>query len=136
MFIFRKIYSTKKHFQNPDLILSMLDESEHEKLNKNTMKNIFKNSNKFNTYFTTEYNVINNRKVRLPAGVGNNNLGLLLQKKNKYKKLPQLKNPYLVAYIAGNVSNESQVENALSCLGYFYSKSFKKKIKVKSLMLL
>ena len=119
--------SIPKSFQNPDIILSMLDGTEYEELRIKSMKNILKSSNRFNTYYTTEYNVSNNnyKNVRLPTGVGQKNLGLLLQKRKKYKKIKSIKHPYLVAYIAGNISDGGVVDDALKCLGYFINRSLK-----------
>ena len=107
-----------KNFKNPDLILSMLDAN--ESVNFNVMKKIFPKSNRFNTYYSTEYNVYANRSVRLPSGAGSHNLGLLLQKVKKNKKPKSLKNPYLVAYVATDLSGIS------SCLGRFLNTVLKK----------
>ena len=64
---------------------------------------LVKNSNKFNTFFFTEYNMAINKDIRFNIGVGQNRLGLLLEDKPaKIAKIEKLKNPYTIIYIAQN----------------------------------
>lgn len=70
--------------------------------------NLVKNSNKFNTFFFSEYNYPLNKYVLFNTGLGDDRMGLLMTDKEPTKKIPSLKNPYSVVYIA---ENDSHLEN-------------------------
>jgi len=67
---------------------------------------LVKNSNPFNTFFFTEYNMAINPYIKFNIGVGKGRLGLLIEDRptGNLEPLEMLKNPYSIIYIANNDS--------------------------------
>jgi hypothetical protein len=62
---------------------------------------LVKNSNRFNTFFLTEYNVALHKDILFNVGVGKGRLGLFLvdNDKKRRKRLTVLQHPYSIIYI-------------------------------------
>ena len=75
--------------------------------NFNHVRSLINNSNRFNTYFFTEYNLPLDKDILFNIGVGDNRLGLFLTDNDTPSKLPNLNYPYSVIYIAENDDNLS-----------------------------
>lgn len=68
------------------------------------VKSLVPYSNKFNTFFISEYNDNIRKKIDFQTGIGKNRLGLFFTKKQNY--LPYLNfSNYCVCYVSDNVSN-------------------------------
>jgi hypothetical protein len=67
------------------------------------VKSLIPYSNRFNTFFFSEYNDTLSKDIDFHTGVGDNRLGLFLTKITSKGKLPQIKNRYSVIYIAETI---------------------------------
>lgn len=65
-------------------------------------------SNKFNTFFFSEYNDDLSKDIDFHTGVGNDRVGLFLTKIKNNTKLPQIKNRYAVIYIAETIDGSDK----------------------------
>jgi hypothetical protein len=83
---------------------------------------LVKNSNRFNTFFFTEYNMPIDKNIRFNIGVGENRLGLLLEEKpDKIETIIKLQNPYTIIYVAQYYTYEGLKEDSnLGWLEYCY----------------
>jgi hypothetical protein len=71
----------------------------------------FSHANKYNVFFCSEYNASTPSNYMFPTGVGKGKCGIMLVDPPKMTKLPELKNPYAVVYIA----DSSHIPNAKGC---------------------
>lgn len=67
------------------------------------IKTMIPYSNKFNTFFFSEYNDKLTKKSDFQTGIGKGRLGLFFTKINAPKKLKQIKHPYAVIYLNADV---------------------------------
>ena len=87
------------------------------------VKHLISYSNKFNTFFFSEYNDDLNKNFDFPTGVGEGYMGLLLTKP-KIAKITR-KYPYALAYIAG-APGQSQIPLWRNCIFGFVQMIAKK----------
>ena len=67
------------------------------------VRNLVPYANKLNTFFFSEYNDSAKKKFDFPSGVGKENMGLMMIDTKSGGRLPKLKNPYALVYIAETI---------------------------------
>lgn len=72
------------------------------------VKYIIPYSNRFNTFFFSEYNDDISKDIDFHTGIGSDRLGLFLTKIKNNTKLPQIKNRYAVIYIAETITGSNK----------------------------
>ena len=88
------------------------------------IKHIIPYSNKFNTFFLSEYNDTIRKNIDFHTGVGKGRYGIFLTHTNIYKKLPQISNRYSIIYIA------ESIPRAIKCFISFIEMVVKKYNKI------
>ena len=74
-------------------------------IDRNDVKSLFPYSNRFNTFFMSEYNDNTKKGFDFDTGVGGDRFGMLITDSGKLKKLPTMTSKYVVVYIAEHISN-------------------------------
>ena len=69
------------------------------------IKRLFPYSNRFNTFFLSEYNDNLGKKIDFHTGIGKNRYGLLFTDIKETSPLKELKYPYAVVYIQPHIGN-------------------------------
>ncbi len=71
-------------------------------ISRKDIRAMFSNSNRFNTFFFSEYNDDMKKKFDFPTGVGNRRMGLMFTDSVPLPRIPSLPNPYTLIYITDN----------------------------------
>jgi hypothetical protein len=89
----------------------------------NDVQKIARYSNRFNTFFVSEYNDVLTKKIDFNTGVGGKRLGLLFTDEQKITN-PGITNPFCVIYVAKTISRvKSCIVNFVSMVGKKHSDS-------------
>lgn len=95
--------------------------------NFKNIKRIIPTSNRFNTFYMTEYNIRNTKEIEFSIGVGKNKYGLLfsdnssfVQSREYITDLYNIKNKYCIAYLA------ETIDGSIKCFMSFLSLICKK----------
>jgi hypothetical protein len=106
----------------------------------NDVNKLFPNSNRFNTFYMSEYNTHiygennNEYNVIFPVGVGKDYLGIFFTDVKKTKKSNLItNNPYLLAYVGAGCNTSISEEECMSCLIHFLQLAIKKNDKYEKL---
>ncbi len=87
-----------KNLQEYDLLLVTPWIGTDFEVNYNFFKQLFPFSNKMNTFIFSVYNAPDIKKYRIPVGLGEDHLGILLTEIDKSKKT--IKTPYIMTHIS------------------------------------
>jgi len=91
------------------------------------VKTLIPYSNRYNTYFFSEYNDSLSKNFDFNTGIGKGRMGLLFTTTGKTKRINSLKNPYVVVYIAETVDrSETCFINFVSMVTKKYCEKYKK----------